>query len=122
MLLTAFDHGARGDGGPHIFPLLLLLLFGFLAFRFIRRRRGGGGNSHHHHSPLHTLRERFANGEIDREEFEHRKAVLEGSEVIPPPPSRPTSSGTATAPPPEASPDGSTPADDAPNDDVADED
>ncbi len=74
-----------GRGGPRaIFPLLILLLVG-LAFVAIRKRRGG----HHHRSgsALESLRERFARGEIDRAEFEHRQAVLVGAEVIPPSPS-----------------------------------
>ena len=76
-----------GRGGPRaIFPLLILLLVG-LAFVAIRKRRG---RHHHHHrsgSALDPLRERFARGEIDRAEFEHRQAVLVGAEVIPPSPS-----------------------------------
>lgn len=44
---------------------------------------GGAGHGHPTHPPLHTgrapldiLRERYARGEIDREEFEERRRVL----------------------------------------------
>ena len=100
MLLA--DHIGRGGGdGPHplgfLLFLLLLLLGGFLIARIIRRRRGGGSAGwHHHSSPISTLQDRFARGDIDRAEYEHRKAVLDGVEHVPPaPPSR-----TATVAPP----------------------
>lgn len=101
MLLAAFDHGVRGaERGPHfIFPFLLLLLFGFLAAKVIRRRRGGMAFAHPG-SPMQTLQDRFARGEIDRDEFEHRKAVLDGADVVPPAPSRPEATNFSDTPPP----------------------
>lgn len=90
MFLAAIGHASRGgDHGPRfIFPFLLFLLLGFLVAAIIRRRRGGGHHSCRHGSPLQTLQDRFARGEIDRAEFEHRKAVLVGADVIPPAPNR----------------------------------
>jgi len=101
MLLAAFDHGVRGaERGPgFIFPFLLLLLIGFVVARIIRRRRGGGMAWAHHGSPMMTLQDRFARGEIDRDEFEHRKAVLDGAEVVPPAPPRPQPTTFSDAPP-----------------------
>lgn len=93
MLQATFDTVARGGGdGPRfIFPLLLLVLLGFGIAALIRRRRGGGPAFRHHHgpgsgSPMQTLEDRFARGDIDRAEFEHRKAVLIGAETVPPAP------------------------------------
>lgn len=106
-MFIALQHGARGgEQGPRfIFPFLFLLLAGFLIAKIIRRRRGGDGRGawHHHGSPIQTLNDRFARGEIDRDEFEHRKAVLEGADIVPPapprqaPPAPPASSAAATA-------------------------
>ncbi|MEM7093562.1 MAG: SHOCT domain-containing protein [Actinomycetota bacterium] len=96
MHLAALDLVARGgDSGPYfLFPLLLLLLLGFLLARVVRWRRTGSWTPEQRHmhgtSPLRTLEDRFARGDIDRSEFEHRKAVLEGADVIPPAPANPT--------------------------------
>ncbi len=99
-MLFALEHAGRGgERGPHfIFPLLFLLLLGLLVSKVIRRR-GGGKNWHTHGSPMQTLNDRFARGEIDREEFEHRKAVLEGADVIPPAPPRAGPTSAPSAPP-----------------------
>lgn len=103
MLLAMFPHIARGgDGGPRVFiPLLFIVLIGGLVAWLIRRRRGaaiqpGSG------SAVETLRESFARGDIDRAEFEHRRAVLEGADVVPPAPAR-TATATAPTPPPPPS-------------------
>ena len=120
LLATLLADGDRyGDrDGEGFFFLLMLVLLGlgiFFVVRAIRRRREGdtlpGRNARM------TLDERFARGDIDRAEYEHRKAVLEGSDVVPPaparpappvPPAPPASSATATveAPAPEAEPPG----------------
>ena len=109
MLLAAFDHASRGgDHGPRfLFPLLLLILGGFLIAKVVRRRRGGGGGyGHLGASPQRTLDDRFARGEIDRAEYEHRKAVLNGEDIIPPAPaaSAPPRSAAAAPPPPPVDP------------------
>lgn len=102
MLLAALDHASRGGAhGPRfIFPLLLLLLIGFTASRVIRRKRGGGGHHHRHGSALATLQDRFARGEIDRDEYDHRLAVLNGDDVIPPAPARPAAAASVSQPAP----------------------
>lgn len=91
MILAALDVAARGGGGGgprFLFPLLFILLL-LLAAKVIRRRRGGYPGGRPHGSPMRLLQERFANGEIDRAEYEHRKAVLNGDDVVPAAPARP---------------------------------
>lgn len=104
MLIAAVGNASRGgEAGPRIFfPLLLLLLLGLLIGKVIRRRRGIGAGGHRHGSPIQTLEDRFARGEIDRAEFEHRKAVLVGSEQIPPAPERPSPARGASVDPAES--------------------
>ena len=97
------------DGGGFFFFLLTLALFGTAAYfliRAIRRRRGWDGDRP---DSRRILDERFARGEIDRSEYEHRKAVLDGDDVIPP---APATAAAATGAPPADTPPTST-ADDA---------
>ena len=90
MLLAALGTASRGgEHGPRfLFPLLLFVLLGLLIGKVVRHRRGGGSHSHRHGSPMQTLENRFARGEIDRAEFDHRKAVLDGSDDVPPAPAK----------------------------------
>ncbi len=91
MLLAALGTASRGgEHGPRfIFPLLLFILLGLLIGKIVRHRRGGGGpHGYRHGSPIQTLESRFARGEIDRAEFDQRKAVLDGSDNVPPAPAR----------------------------------
>lgn len=84
----------RGGDGEFFFPLLLLLLLGVGLFVLWRRRRGvpmGRAGARQ------VLDERFARGDIDRAEYEHRKAVLDGDDNVPPAPPR---TATAVADPP----------------------
>ena len=76
------------DGGWHGWffgPLMMLLFFAALVAVVVLVVRGLGGlHSGPHHgqmgpagrTPLDILRERFARGEIDKEEFEERRRVL----------------------------------------------
>jgi len=119
MLLAMFPHIARsGDGGPRfLVPLLFLALIGGLVAWLIRRRRGATARAGS--SPaIETLRESFARGDIDRNEFEHRRAVLDGADVVPPASAR---TATATAPTPPPPPSAESPAPDATDDGDGDE-
>ena len=71
-MLTLAHLGDRASGaGFRIGPLLLLLLGGLLLFMFARRaRRHGRGPWEHHMSPgLKVLDERYAGGEIERDDY-----------------------------------------------------
>lgn len=96
MLLAALGNASRGgEHGPRFFfPLLLLLLLGLVIGKIVRHRKGGGDARRHgyrHSSPIQTLEHRFARGEIDRAEFDHRRAVLDGADDVPPAPTQPAS-------------------------------
>ncbi len=72
MLTLAHVGGhAAGAGFFFIGPLLLLLFGGLLIFMFARRARWHGpGRGEHHMSPgLKVLDERYAGGEIEREDY-----------------------------------------------------
>jgi putative membrane protein len=77
-----------GNGGYGMFlgPLFLILILvaGFAAVILLVRWIGPSsqGQIHHHHlspppkMPLDILKERFARGEIDKDEFELRRKIL----------------------------------------------
>lgn len=82
--------------GPHLdFSWLWPLMIVFFSLAGWRRFAGGPHHGHRRHelpspesgdSALESLRQRFARGEIDRAEYEERRAALRG---------RPSTSGTA---------------------------
>jgi len=87
-LADGVRHGAEfggGRGGFFLFPLLIFLLFGFLLFRLMRRGRHAAF-AMGHGGAMNTLSDRFARGEISREEFEYRRAILNKDKDIPPAP------------------------------------
>ncbi len=91
------EHGGRGP--VFLLPLLFLLLAGFLFFRLMRRGRHVAFASGHGRA-LGVLSERFANGEISRDEYEYRRAVLNNDDEVPPAPpftARAASEPTETA-------------------------
>ena len=61
---------------PLIFGSLWLLLIAGIVFRF--RRFGPGARHWHSHSATDVLRERFARGDIDADEYQKRLKVLDG--------------------------------------------
>lgn len=104
----ASREGERGaGGGPRIlFPLLFLLLAGFIIAKVVRRRKYGMHQAGHG-SAMRTLQDRFARGEIDQLEYDHRKAVLDGADEVPPAPAR----ASAAPPAPPVEPDTAPPSD-----------
>ncbi len=66
-----------GWGFGWFFPLLMLIFFGVCVFFVIGRHRpfhGPGGKPSD--SALRILNERFARGEINKDEYEDKKAAL----------------------------------------------
>ncbi len=55
----------------------LIVLAGVMIFRGSSGRRSGGGLQER--GALEILDDRFARGDVDREEYEARKAVLQGT-------------------------------------------
>ena len=79
--LTAGSHGAGAIGGPFMFApfgfLLVLLLVGTVGYLVFKSTRSGTDASETSaDKALETLRRRYANGEIDDEEFQMRKERL----------------------------------------------
>ena len=90
-------------GGLFWFPFVTIPVFwiGVIIAVVILLNRD---RSHHHHdrpvrpesSALHLLEERYARGEVSREEFLERRAVLLGTS---PPAAHPAATGAGAAPP-----------------------
>jgi len=83
----SWGHGHMWDGwgwGPMIFgPVFMVLLLGGIVVAIVLALRwlgggpaGGAAAPQAGKTPLDILKERFARGEIDKEEFEARKRVL----------------------------------------------
>lgn len=63
--------------GPVVSVIFWIFII-MLVVRFVRRgKRGNFEGWGEDKDAIHILRERFAKGEIDREEYEERKKVLE---------------------------------------------
>lgn len=78
-------YGYDGWGWGHMIygPLMMIVFWGgLIVVAVLAVRWLGGGSSHKQNEPsnrgnaLEILRERFARGEIDKEEFEERKRLL----------------------------------------------
>jgi len=67
-------HMWGGWGFGWLFPLLIIVLFVFLMMRMPWRHRHWHGD--HTSSALQILSERFAKGEISKEEFEEKRSIL----------------------------------------------
>ena len=78
MLLALAHLGGRG-GFFFLGPTLFLVLFGLLLFWIIRRARRDGGWMASPTPGLGVLEERYARGEIDRDEFLAKRADLDPS-------------------------------------------
>ena len=74
-------HMWGGWGFWWMFPLLMMIFFIAVCAFFMSRMFGGHGRSHGADttsSALRLLNERFAKGEISREEFEEKRTILGG--------------------------------------------
>ncbi len=75
ILLQGFGHGMGiGMGWGWIIGLLVIVLIVWLVIKLVGQNNATG---HSEKSPLDILKERYAKGEIDKEEFEKRKKDLE---------------------------------------------
>lgn len=81
-----YGHSHMWDGaGWWMFlgPLWMILVFGaliagiVLLVRWLGSPHGGGSSQAPNNRALDILKERFARGEIDKEEFEERRRLLE---------------------------------------------
>ncbi|MGE0253510.1 MAG: SHOCT domain-containing protein [Alphaproteobacteria bacterium] len=77
--------GHMWDGGPWMFmgPLMMIAFLAVIVVVVVLVIRWVGGPAHHAappaapgKAPVDILKERFARGEIDKEEFEERRRVL----------------------------------------------
>lgn len=69
------DDGAMWFGGGYMWFLWIILpIIGFLAFKLLFDKSDAGKNSRSSHSDTATdiLKKRFANGEIDKAEYNER--------------------------------------------------
>ena len=85
-MMGGWGYGGYGSGGygmmgmagfgMHLIFCIGIILLGIYIFRHNVRHNHTGGQSKY--SGLDILRERYARGEIDSEEYQSRKKVLEG--------------------------------------------
>ena len=73
-MMQGFGHG-WGMGFGWIIGIIILLIILWLAFKVFRTNSEKPSSSTN--KPLDILRERYAKGEIDKDEFEQRKKDLE---------------------------------------------
>jgi len=72
-------YGMGGFGGFVMIIFWVLIIVGVvLVIRYFTTGHTAGRSSQVVNDPLQILRERYARGEIDTEEFEARRKVLEG--------------------------------------------
>ena len=73
-------HGAGWfmGGFGSLFGLLLLVLLGVLAYRLIRAGVSGTGANRDRKDSLEILKRRYANGDIDAEEYRKIRELLRG--------------------------------------------
>ena len=71
-------HGMYGWGGMMLGPIMMIVVLAAVVALVVVLVRwlGMGGGSTSRRTALGILEERFARGEIDREEFEDRRRVL----------------------------------------------
>ena len=80
------DHMWGGGYGWFMGPIMMIVFIGFVVALVILLVRWLGGSGHGHaaqphgplsKTPIDILKERFAKGEIDKDEFEERRKLLE---------------------------------------------
>lgn len=76
-MMWGWDHG-WGWGGWVLMSLAMIAFWTFVIAGAVWLARSFGSPERPRQKPLLTLEERYARGEIDRDEFEERRAVLVG--------------------------------------------
>lgn len=82
QMYPGYGHDDWGWGHAIAGPLMMILFWGGIILVIIFAVRGFGGGAPRHPEPpkrdnaLQILNERFARGEIEKEEFEERKRLL----------------------------------------------
>jgi putative membrane protein len=76
MMHNFFYHG-WGPGMMGWSWLISLVFLGLLVWVVVKLINQGNANRPQHDSAMHILRERYAKGEIDREEFEDKRKDLQ---------------------------------------------
>ncbi len=75
-------HYGMGPMGPFMMLLVIVVTVALIVWlvRALSHRHGfgHGGGPYHPHSALDLLAERFARGEIDKDEFEAKRRILRG--------------------------------------------
>jgi len=82
MMYPGYGHEDWGWGHAIAGPFMMILFWGGIILVIIFAVRGFGGGAPRHPEPskrnnaLEILNERFARGEIEKEEFEERKRLI----------------------------------------------
>lgn len=77
MMYDYWGHGSGTDGWGFVFMLLMMVLV-ILGIVVLVRYLGQEPGSHNQDEALDVLKKRFANGEIDKKEFEEKRKILKG--------------------------------------------
>ncbi len=81
MMWSWFNGGPVGFWGMWFMPIMMIVVWGLIIWGIVTlSRRGWGVGCGHSHersdSALEILKKRYANGEINREEFEDKKKQI----------------------------------------------
>jgi putative membrane protein len=74
--IPGWGHGMFGGVGLIVILVGIILLIVLLVRSFGGSSKSGSLNAHLRATPLDTLKERFAKGEIDKKEYEERRKLL----------------------------------------------
>ncbi len=75
-MMSQMDWGWGGMIFGLIIMIVVLILIVLVVRWLVESGRGGGSHNPPGQTPLDILEERFAKGEIDKDEFEERRRVL----------------------------------------------
>ncbi len=75
-MMSQMDWGWGGMVFGPIMMIVVLILIVLVVRWLVESGRGGGSHNPPGQTPLDILEERFAKGEIDKDEFEERQRVL----------------------------------------------